>query len=142
MCLLCLFVCVSVCLCVCVSVCLCVLSVCLCVCVFMCMCVWACVRLRARVCVAAAAFDFPAFIAEIKTWFYDAFGDAPRGDESLSAHQLKKFLARMLRETYRSGLLPKAAFFNDGSLSQHEVEEMLENRCVRRLFPSPSLLLS
>ncbi len=80
---------------------------------------------------------------EIHGWFYDAFGDAPRGDESLSEHQLKTFIARLLTETHRAGLLPKAAFFNDGSLSQHEVEDMISSRWGRgtRLSGGPLLFV-
>jgi hypothetical protein len=71
---------------------------------------------------------------EIHRWFYDAFGDSPKGDESLNEHQLRGFIARMLTEAYRGGLLPKAAFFNDGSMSPHEVEDMISSRCVCTAF--------
>ena len=65
---------------------------------------------------------------EIKGWFWDSFGDAPRGDESLNEYQLKVFVGRMLKEAYRSGLMPKAAFFNDGAMAEHEVENIIERR--------------
>jgi hypothetical protein len=86
--------------------------------------------LSCRCATHVAAFGYPQFMEEIHRWFYDAFGDAPRGDESLNEHQLKKFIGRMLTEAHKAGLLPKAAFFNDGSLAPHEVEEMIANRCV------------
>ena len=79
-------------------------------------------------CGCIAAFNYPVFVDEIKSWFYDAFGDAPRGDESLNEYQLKVFIGRLLREAYRSGLMPKAAFFSDGSMQDHEIEAIIERR--------------
>ena len=75
-----------------------------------------------------AAFDYPAFVDSIKQWYWDSIGDAPRGDGSLNPYQLRIFIGRLLKEAYRSGLMPKAAFFDDGSLSEADIQEMLERR--------------
>lgn len=68
---------------------------------------------------------------ELRGWFLDSFGDAPRGDESLNEYQLKVFIGRLLKEAYRSGLMPKAAFFSDGSMSDTDIENVIERRCAR-----------
>lgn len=74
------------------------------------------------------AFNYPRFVDDIKQWFWDSFGDAPRGDESLNEYQLKVFVGRMLKEAYRAGLMPKAAFFSDGAMAEADVEDIIERR--------------
>lgn len=34
----------------------------------------------------------------------------------------------MLKEAYRAGLMPKAAFFNDGAMADQDVEAIIERR--------------
>jgi hypothetical protein len=77
-----------------------------------------------------SAFNYPVFVDEIKTWYEDAVGDAPRGDGSLNEYQLKVFIGRLLKEAYRGGLMPKAAFFSDGAMSDVDIENIIERRCA------------
>jgi hypothetical protein len=81
------------------------------------------------------AFNYPVFVDEIKTWYEDAIGDAPRGDGSLNEYQLKVFIGRLLKEAYRGGLMPKAAFFSDGAMSDVDIENIIERRSVSRSVP-------
>jgi hypothetical protein len=85
------------------------------------------------------AFNYPVFVDEIKTWYEDAIGDAPRGDGSLNEYQLKVFIGRLLKEAYRGGLMPKAAFFSDGAMSDVDIENIIERRSVSRSVPGGCL---
>lgn len=51
------------------------------------------------------------------------------GDGEIDKDELKTFIATHIKMAFKAGLMPTAAFFDDGTLEIDQIEHLLETRC-------------
>lgn len=73
------------------------------------------------------AFKYPKFVEGLKKQFMKMFDQ--NGDGRIDKDELKTFIATHVKMAFKAGLMPTAAFFDDGTLEIDQIEHLLETRC-------------
>lgn len=80
---------------------------------------------------AEFAFKDPKYVASIKKMFMKMFDKD--GDGQLSKDEVTQFFASLVQKQFAAGLMPTAAFTDDGSLTVPQIRKLLEQRCPEEL---------